>query len=59
MTERFVIAEDSTLNFDLYRMDGYEFKNGAYRVSDAPGLGVDIDDELYSRVYKQHETLVR
>ena len=59
VTERFVIAEDSTLNFDLYRMDGYEFKNGAYRVSDAPGLGVDIDDELYSRVYKQHETLVR
>ena len=28
VTERFVIAEDSTLHFDLYNMQGYEFENG-------------------------------
>lgn len=58
VTERFVIAEDSTLNFDLYQMQGYEFKNGCYTVPDAPGLGVEIDGEMYSLVYKQHETVV-
>lgn len=58
VTERFVIAEDSTLNFDLYKMNGYEFENGKYRVPDAPGLAVDIDQDLYSRVYSQHETVV-
>ncbi len=59
VTERFVIAEDSTLSFDLYRMQGYEFENGCYRVPDSPGLGVEIDQQLYSRVYKQHESIVR
>lgn len=59
VTERFIIAEDSTLQFDLYRTPGYEFKNGSYSIPDSPGLAVEIDDELYSRVYKQHETLVR
>ena len=58
VTERFVIAEDSTLQFDLYRMDGYEFENGCYSVPDAPGLGVEIDRDLYNRVYKPHETVV-
>lgn len=59
VTERFVIAEDSTLNFDLYKMPGYEFENGYYSVPESPGLGVEIDEELYTRVYKQHETIVK
>jgi L-alanine-DL-glutamate epimerase-like enolase superfamily enzyme len=59
VTPGFVIAEDSTLHFDLYKMQGYEFVNGSYRVPDAPGLAVEIDQELYTRVYKQHETVVR
>lgn len=58
VTERFVIAEDSTLNFDLYQVAGYKFENGCYRVPEAPGLGIHIDEELYSRVYKQHESVV-
>ena len=58
VTERFVIAEDSTLHFDLYQMQGYEFEDGRYRVPDAPGLGIHINEELYSRVYKQHESVV-
>ncbi len=59
VTERFVIAEDSTLDFELYNMQGYEFGDGYYSVPDSPGLGVDVDQELYTRVYKQHETTVR
>jgi L-alanine-DL-glutamate epimerase-like enolase superfamily enzyme len=58
VTERFVIAEDSTLHFDLYIMQEYEFENGCYQVPSAPGLGVEIDQERYDRVYRQHETVV-
>jgi L-alanine-DL-glutamate epimerase-like enolase superfamily enzyme len=59
VTERFVIAEDSTLEFGLYRFNGYEFEDGAYRVPDAPGLAIEIDQELYARTYAAHETVVR
>ncbi|MDP6667023.1 MAG: enolase C-terminal domain-like protein [Dehalococcoidia bacterium] len=59
VTERFVIAEDSTLDFELYRSPEYVFKDGKYAVPTTPGLAVSIDQELYNRVYKQHETLVR
>ncbi|MCI0775989.1 MAG: hypothetical protein J4N97_09710 [Chloroflexi bacterium] len=58
-TERFVIAEDSTLDFELYRSPEYVFEDGKYRVPTSPGLAVSIDQELYDRVYRQHETLIR
>ena len=58
VTPGFVIAEDSTLRFDVYRDDGYQFENGAYAVPDSPGLGVDIDQELYARKYAPIETLI-
>jgi L-alanine-DL-glutamate epimerase-like enolase superfamily enzyme len=57
-TKRFVIAEDSTLDFELYRGDEYVFEEGMYTVPDSPGLAVSIDQELYDRVYKQHETVI-
>tara|TARA_A100001037_G_scaffold65840_2_gene58062 strand:+ start:2516 stop:3739 length:1224 start_codon:yes stop_codon:yes gene_type:complete len=57
-TERFVIAEDSTLDFDLYDGPEYAFENGKYNVPDSPGLAVSVDSELYDRVYKQHETVI-
>ncbi|HCI85207.1 MAG TPA: hypothetical protein DHV68_00025 [Dehalococcoidia bacterium] len=57
-TERFVIAEDSTLDFDLYDGPEYVFENGKYNVPDSPGLAVSVDSELYDRVYKQHETVI-
>ncbi len=59
VNDRFVIAEDSTLKFDLYRENGYEFKNGAYAVPDAPGLAMDIDMDLYQRRHSRDETLIR
>ena len=57
-TERFVIAEDSTLDIDLYQGDEYAFEDGKYRVPESPGLAVNIDQELYDRVYRQHETVI-
>jgi len=57
-TQRFVIAEDSTLDFELYQGPEYVFENGKYAVPSSPGLAVSIDQDLYDRVYKQHETLI-
>lgn len=57
-TERFVIAEDSTLDFELYQGPEYVFKDGTYAVPDSPGLAVSIDQGLYHRVYKNHETVI-
>jgi L-alanine-DL-glutamate epimerase-like enolase superfamily enzyme len=57
-TKRFVIAEDSTLDFELYRGDEYVFEEGMYTVPESPGLAVSIDQDLYDRVYKQHETVI-
>jgi len=57
-TKRFVIAEDSTLDFELYNGPEYVFEDGKYTVPDSPGLAVSIDQELYDRVYKQHETVI-
>ncbi len=58
VTQRFVIAEDSTLDFELYHGPEYEFADGSYTVPDSPGLAVSIDQDLYDRVYKQHETII-
>ncbi|MDA1279603.1 MAG: hypothetical protein O3B95_06105 [Chloroflexi bacterium] len=58
VTERFVLAEDSTLNFELYRGPEYRFEDGRYAVPSSPGLAVTIDQELYDRVYRQHETVI-
>jgi D-galactarolactone cycloisomerase len=57
-TQRFVIAEDSTLDFEIYQGPEYVFEDGKYAVPDSPGLAVSIDQDLYDRVYKQHETVI-
>jgi L-alanine-DL-glutamate epimerase-like enolase superfamily enzyme len=49
VTPSFVIAEDSTLEFDVYLDPGYKFEDGAYSVPASPGLGVEIDQNLYER----------
>ena len=59
VTPSFVIAEDSTLEFDVYLDPGYRFEDGAYSVPDSPGLGVEIDREVYARRYASIETVLR
>jgi hypothetical protein len=40
------------------RAEGYAFKNGHYTVSQAPGLGLSVDEKNYSDKYKAAETVV-
>ncbi len=59
VTESFVIAEDSTLKFDLYQDPGYRFEGGRYAVPDQPGLGITIDPDLYARRHSSTEVVLR
>ena len=59
VTPSFVIAEDSTLRLDVYLDPEYRFESGAYTVPDCPGLGVEIDRDLYGRKYASIETVIR
>ncbi len=59
VTERFTVAEDSTLKFDVYRDDAYVFENGHITVPDTPGLSIEVDQEIYSRRYEALEIVVK
>ena len=58
-TPSVLIAEDPTLKFDVYDTPGYRFENGAYSVPESPGLGVEIDQDLYARRYASSEAVLR
>jgi D-galactarolactone cycloisomerase len=45
--ESVTAAEDDRSTCDLILAEGYEFRDGYYTVSDAPGLGIRIDETLY------------
>jgi D-galactarolactone cycloisomerase len=51
-------AEDDRSTCDVLVADGYEFKNGTYSVSDAPGLGIGIDAAVYREKYQRDETVI-
>lgn len=44
-------AEDDRSTCDAVTAEGYEYRNGHYRVSDAPGLGLRVDRATYERKY--------
>jgi D-galactarolactone cycloisomerase len=51
-------AEDDRSTCDVLVATGYEFKNGVYSVSDAPGLGIRIDPAVYRDKYQRGETAI-
>lgn len=51
-------AEDDRSTCDAIVAEGYEFRNGSYTVSDAPGLGIRVDEETYQRKYARGEQVV-
>ena len=55
----FVSFEDERQHEHTYLPDGIEFKDGAHRVDDSPGLGLQIDEDIYRRDHEQHEAVVR
>ena len=52
-TERFVIAEDSTLDFELYQGPEYVFKDGTYAVPDSPGLAIRNYTIVFTKTTKR------
>jgi D-galactarolactone cycloisomerase len=51
-------AEDDRSSCDVIVADGYSFKNGAYTVPDAPGMGISIDEKVYNAKYQAQETVL-
>ena len=58
VTERFTVAEDSTLDFDVYDYSGYEFSNGRIKVPDTPGLSLTVDQDKYAQRHGTLETVI-
>ncbi|NJD10295.1 MAG: hypothetical protein FIB01_07570 [Gemmatimonadetes bacterium] len=44
-------AEDDRSTCDVIVAHGYEYHDGRYRVSDEPGLGLEVDRQVYDRKY--------
>ena len=42
----------------MYRQDEFTFENGSYTVADAPGLGLEVDEDLFQRKYAVNETKI-
>jgi len=53
-----VAAEDDRSTCDVIQAEGYEFRAGMYTVSDAPGLGIAVDEKVYAAKYKSAETVI-
>jgi len=58
VTERFTVAEDSTLDFDVYDYSDYEFSNGRIKVPDTPGLSLTVNQDLYAQRHSTLETVI-
>jgi L-alanine-DL-glutamate epimerase-like enolase superfamily enzyme len=50
-----VALEDERYLPNVYKADGFVFQNGAYTVVDAPGMGLEVDENAYQRLYAKHE----
>ncbi len=53
-----VAAEDDRSTCDVIVAEGYEFKDGLYSVSNLPGLGIRINQEIYEEKYRRAETVI-
>ena len=58
VSESFISVEDERCAPNVYKKDGFTFENGAYAVADAPGLGLEVDEEEYRRRYAANEVKI-
>ena len=58
VTDRFTVAEDSTLDFDIYDVSPYEFTNGRLKVPSEPGLAITVNQDLYAKRHSNLELVV-
>ena len=52
------MAEDDRSTCDVLVAEGYQFHNGSYTVPSEPGLGIRIDEKIYTGKYKNAEISV-
>ncbi len=43
---------------NAYRQDVFTFNNGSYTVADAPGLGLEVNEEAFQSRYVASETKI-
>ena len=53
-----VAAEDDRSTCDSIVAKGYEISKGIYTVSNEPGLGIDVQQDIYREKYKQGEIVI-
>lgn len=51
----FITLEDERHLPNVYKADGFTFEDGSYAVIDAPGLGLEVDEETYQRLFAGNE----
>lgn len=51
-------AEDDRSRCDAIVGEGCRFSKGYYTISDAPGLGIRVDEAVYRRKYRAGETVI-
>ncbi len=58
VTDRYTVAEDSTLDFDIYDDSAYEFTEGRIKVPTSPGLAITVNQDLYAKRHSNLELVV-
>ncbi len=53
----FLFVEVDPVVFDVYVMDALQFKDGAFLLPDAPGLGVQLDEAVYQQKYEPKQSV--
>ena len=57
-SESFLSIEDERCLPNVYKKDDFTFKDGGYTVAVAPGLGLEVDEEIYRRAYGKNEVKI-
>jgi len=57
-SESFISIEDERTAPNVYKEDAFTFVDGAYTVADAPGLGLEVDEEAYQSKYAVNEVKI-
>lgn len=57
-SKTFVSIEDERFMPSVYKPDDFTFENGSYKVADAQGLGLDIDEDIFQREHAKHEVKI-
>ena len=57
-SDTFMSVEDERCSPHIFKPDHFEFKDGSYYVPDVPGLGLEIDEEIYIGKYASNSVVL-